>query len=154
MKTLPSHQPEVRMRRSTPALLCVDDEPAILAALRRSLRGGGYEVLTAESAEEALGLLDDHPIRLVISDQLMPRMSGVEFLREVRRRSPSTALLLLTGYPEGMPGEAGIAAGVRWVVTKPWDDTALHAIVEGLLSPEGDDAPPAPEWEPDLGGGD
>lgn len=138
-----------------PAVLCVDDEPAILAAIRRSLRAGGYDVLTAASGEEALGLLGDHPVRLVISDQMMPRMSGVELLREVRRRRPGTAVVLLTGYPEGMPGEAGVAAGVRWVVSKPWVDEELRRIVARVMSePDADDVPPAAPWAPDLGGGD
>lgn len=154
MKTSLRPGPGTSLTLSKPAVLCVDDEPAILAALRRSLRKGGYEVLTSESPAEALELVCDPSIRLVISDQLMPQMSGVELLQEVRRRSPATAVLLLTGYPEGMPGAAGVAAGVRWVVSKPWDDEALHGIVEGLLSPEADDDPPTPDRDFDLGGGD
>ena len=63
-----------------PALLIGDDEPRILSALRRALRREGYEIVTAETAAEALRILDERPVDAILSDHKMPGMSGVQFL--------------------------------------------------------------------------
>lgn len=140
------------------AVLCVDDEPAILAALRRSLAGGEYEVLTSASPVEALSLMVRRPVDLVICDHVMPELSGIEMLGEVRRRSPDTDVVLLTGFPENLPGRAGLAAGIRIVVTKPWDDFDLRCLVARLLGRRDPDpcadSPVDPSEDRDLGGGD
>ncbi|MDB5907373.1 MAG: two-component system response regulator, partial [Massilia sp.] len=81
----------------TGTILCVDDEPNILSALRRLFHPQGYEVLTAQSAREGLAVLDARPIDLVISDMRMPEMDGVQFLEQARARWPDTLRLLLTG---------------------------------------------------------
>ena len=83
-----------------PRVLCVDDEPHVLEALSRTLRKD-YSVTVATSAVEAMELLDgSEPFAIVISDQRMPRVDGVTFLAEVRRRSPDSVRVLLTGYAD------------------------------------------------------
>src|SRR5436190_4616316 len=86
-------------RSHHPVVLCVDDERETLAALRRSLRNEPYEVITAQSAAEALEWFLELPVALVLTDQRMPDVGGTEFLREVRKRSPKTARAILTAYP-------------------------------------------------------
>src|SRR5574343_1071311 len=71
-------------------VLLVDDEPAILSALRRLLRPDGYNILTAESGREGLELLSEYPVDLVISDMRMPEMNGAQFLEKVRHDYPGT----------------------------------------------------------------
>ncbi|MDB5790775.1 MAG: chemotaxis protein CheY, partial [Massilia sp.] len=71
-------------------ILCVDDEPNILSALRRLFRSQGYEVLTAQSAREGLAVLEARPVDVVISDMRMPGMDGVQFLEQARARWPDT----------------------------------------------------------------
>src|ERR1700746_3023556 len=81
------------------SLLIVDDEPYILTTLA-ALLGQDFEVLTADSAETAQTLFERSRIDLVLTDQKMPRMTGVELLEWVRERSPQTIRLLMTGYAE------------------------------------------------------
>ena len=68
------------------SVLCVDDEKNILNALRRLLRQENYNLLTASSGAEGLKLLEETHVQLVISDQRMPEMSGVDFLSQVREK--------------------------------------------------------------------
>jgi diguanylate cyclase len=81
------------------SLLIVDDEPAILTTLSRLL-ASEFEVLTAESAEEAMAVLRLRPIDIVLSDQRMPRLTGVQLLEWVRQHTPRTIRLLMTGFAE------------------------------------------------------
>ena len=85
---------ETTMTRS---LLLVDDEENIVSSLRRLLRHDGYYIVTAGCAEDALTILEQQPVGVIISDQRMPAMSGVELLSLVKRRWPDTVRLLLTG---------------------------------------------------------
>ena len=85
----------------TPAtILCVDDEPNILSALRRLFRPKGYKVLVAESGKAGLELLQNEQVDLVISDMRMPEMDGAQFLEHVRAQWPETVRILLTGYAD------------------------------------------------------
>ena len=86
-------------------ILCVDDEEGILAALRQQLSarfGSECDIAVAKNAREALDLMEDlqqdgEQLAVVIADQIMPGMKGVELLEEVHRRSPQTVKILLTG---------------------------------------------------------
>lgn len=109
----------------TPVLLLVDDEPGILSALRRCLRREPYELLAAESCAEALRLVEAQPVDLVLSDQMMPGMTGLQLLERVAARRPRAIRMLITGWPESIPEQAIRAVGVRAVITKPWQDAAL-----------------------------
>jgi response regulator RpfG family c-di-GMP phosphodiesterase len=112
-----------------PTLLVVDDEERILSALRRTLRREGYEVLTSESVHEALAILDERPVDLILSDQKMPGMSGLQFLAEAGRRCPGAARMLITGWTEEIPTEKLEELGIRELITKPWDDTTLKDVL-------------------------
>jgi len=78
-------------------ILLVDDDVAGLSAMRRALRREYYRVLTAEDAASALDVLDDERVDVVLSDHVMPGMSGLELLRHVRRRQPDVVRVLLSG---------------------------------------------------------
>ena len=78
-------------------VLCVDDEPNILSALRRMLSLEGFEVFTAESGALALEQLAKQPVNVIISDMQMPGMNGTELLEKVRQQWPQTMRLMLTG---------------------------------------------------------
>jgi len=113
---------------STPAwtLLAVDDEPNILAALRRLFRPTGWRVLTAGHAEEALALLASEPIDAVLSDMRMPGMDGVQLLERVSQGWPRIARLLLTGQADLRSTIAAINRGrLHRYITKPWNDDEL-----------------------------
>jgi response regulator RpfG family c-di-GMP phosphodiesterase len=115
------------------SVLCVDDEPAVLAALRRSLRGEPYDVLATESPGTALEFVGTREISLVISDHRMPEMSGLEMLQAIHECSPATTGVILTGYPESLSFAGRIGPVVRWVLFKPWDDDTLARLLRHLL---------------------
>jgi len=91
------------MSRDRPTILIVDDEVRILSALRRSLRKEGYEILTAETPAEAVRLLEECSVDLVLTDHKMPGMSGVELLGEAARLNPRAARILITGWSQAIP---------------------------------------------------
>ncbi len=107
-------------------LLLVHDEPNIVSALKRTLRRDGYRILTANCAEEGLNLLAGNNVGVIISDQRMPQMTGVEFLRKVKELYPKTLRLVLSGYTELESVTSAINEGAIFkFLTKPWDDELL-----------------------------
>lgn len=107
-------------------ILVVDDEENVIKALRRSLRKEGYEIFSATGPAEALELLGRESMDLVISDHLMPDMTGLEFLKIVRVRHPDTMRLMLTGHADMQTAIDAINMGeIYRFLTKPWDDTEL-----------------------------
>jgi response regulator RpfG family c-di-GMP phosphodiesterase len=111
----------------TQTLLLVDDEPNILSALQRLFRRDGYTLLATSNAEEALALLASHPVDVILSDQRMPGMSGVEFLRRVKETHPETIRIVLSGYTDLQFITDAINEGAIYkFLTKPWDDTQLR----------------------------
>ena len=115
-------------------ILCVDDEPSILSSLRRLFRSQRYEVLTAESGKQALALLREQPVDLIISDMRMPEMDGAQLLEQVRAHWPDTMRLLLTGYADIKSILDAINRGeILRYITKPWDDNDILLIVRHAL---------------------
>ena len=114
-------------------LLIVDDDRGILAALRRSLRREGWNILLADSPREALRILDEEPIDLVLSDHKMPGMTGIELLREVAKRCPATIRLMITGWSEAVSEREVAAIGIKALIPKPWDDAHLKAVLHEHL---------------------
>lgn len=107
-------------------VLAVDDEPNILAALRRLLRNTGWRLLTAGSAAEALAQLAVEPVDAVLSDMRMPGMDGVQLLERVSLGWPRTARLLLTGQADlGSTIEAINRGRLHRFISKPWNDDEL-----------------------------
>lgn len=125
----------LRAADGQPTLLCVDDEPNILSALRRLFRPLGYKVLTAESGPAGLDLLAaEASVDLIISDMRMPDMDGARFLELVRERRPDTIRLLLTGYSDISSILAAINRGeIYRYITKPWDDNDILLVVRHAL---------------------
>jgi len=114
-------------------VLIVDDEVRILTALQRSLRREGYEVLTAERPAEALRILSERSVDLVLSDHKMPGMSGSELLREVADRWPGVVRLLISGWSEAIDEDELRSIGIEALIPKPWDDAELKAILRRHL---------------------
>ncbi|MDO9422676.1 MAG: response regulator [Methylobacter sp.] len=108
-------------------ILLVDDEVNIINALKRTLRPDGYTILAANSAEEGLALLAKHEVGVIISDQRMSHMTGVEFLRKVKTLYPKTLRIVLSGYTELESITSAINEGAIYkFLTKPWDDDLLR----------------------------
>src|SRR5829696_3047391 len=128
-----------------PAIVAVDDEPAVLGAVARDLRRGfgeRYRILRAPSGAEALEIVRGlrargDQVALLIADQRMPGMSGTEYLVEARKLVPDAKRVLLTAYADT---EAAIAAinevALDYYLLKPWDppEEQLYPVVEDLLT--------------------
>jgi response regulator RpfG family c-di-GMP phosphodiesterase len=114
-------------------IMLVDDEPANLRMLER-LFNDDYQVVTALSGAEALELLLRHDVALIISDQRMPGMSGIEMLKQAARLRPHTARVMLTGYTDAGDLVEAINSGVVYrYLTKPWSNADLILTVRRAL---------------------
>jgi len=111
----------------------VDDEAQVQASLQRCLEDD-YRVLTVGSGREALQVMEQDPVDLVLCDQRMPEMTGVEFFQEIRDRYPDVLRMLITGYtdPDDMI-EAINTAAVCQYVSKPWHPEQLRLLLKRAL---------------------
>lgn len=115
-------------------VVCVDDEPAILAALARALRHEPYDLVTTGRPPEAIERIECTDVGLLLADQRMPEMSGTELLKLVRARSPATARVILTGFADLDAVTAAVNEGaVHRYLHKPWDDDELRRTIRQLL---------------------
>jgi putative nucleotidyltransferase with HDIG domain len=111
-------------------VLFVDDEVNILKALQRLLRTENMNVVCASRGQEALEVMERTPAQVVVSDQRMPEMPGVEFLSAVRERHPDVVRMMLTGYTEMKVAVEAINRGeIYRLITKPWNDDELRATI-------------------------
>jgi PAS domain S-box-containing protein/diguanylate cyclase (GGDEF)-like protein len=111
-------------------LLLVDDEDNIVSALKRLLRRDGYHIVTASSAAEGLQRLAEQEVDVIVSDQRMPGMTGVEFLHRAKALYPATMRLVLSGYTELQSIIDAVNEGAIYkFLTKPWDDQLLRSHV-------------------------
>lgn len=126
-------------------VLLVDDEPNILAALRRSLAAIDARQLDGDallfeaftSPEAAIKRSDEQDFDLVISDYRMPSMNGVEFLTRIMELQPSVPRMIISGYAD----REAIISAVNEVhlmrfIEKPWDDDVLRRAVVSILGRE------------------
>jgi DNA-binding NtrC family response regulator len=111
-------------------ILIVDDEPANLRTLARLFRED-YEVFMAASGNEALALLGQHDVALLITDQRMPGMTGIELLKKTVPLRPRMVRIILTGYTDVDALVEAINCGqVYRYVAKPWDNEELRLTVK------------------------
>ncbi|HSW62634.1 MAG TPA: response regulator [Dissulfurispiraceae bacterium] len=116
------------------AMLCVDDEQYIRDALKRAFFDLPVRVFVAANAQEALAILKREEIKIVISDERMPGMTGAELLEIVRREHPDTIRIMLTGYASLKAAISAINRGeIYRFFTKPWDDVDLRFAVQAAL---------------------
>ncbi|HSI88197.1 MAG TPA: HD domain-containing phosphohydrolase [Pyrinomonadaceae bacterium] len=114
-------------------ILFVDDESPNLRLLERLFRGS-YELFTAESGARALETLAVHDIAVIISDQRMPEMTGIDFLKKAAEMRPQTVRIMLTGYTDAEALVEAINSGVVYkYMTKPWNNDELRNTVKRAL---------------------
>ena len=116
-------------------VLVVDDEEDMLWMLQRNLNKGmkDVEILAAKSAEEALALLSDRSVNLVITDINMPGMNGLDLLIEINNRFPGTGVIIMTAYPSNAYENKAMMSGSLRFIEKPFDIKVVRAIVEEVL---------------------
>ena len=113
-------------------ILIVDDEPSVRRLLARWLQGAGHKIVEAESADAALRVMEATPAAVVFSDIQMPGHDGRWLTAEVRRRYPSTAVILATSVSTIAP-QISMQAGVLAYLVKPFNQEAVaHALDSAL----------------------
>jgi len=115
-------------------VLFVDDEPSILRSVERTFQDTDLRILTADSAEKALEILLQEKIAVVVSDNRMPGMSGIDLLTRVRTLSPDTVRIMMTAFADLQTAIAAINnSEVFRFVTKPWaNDNLIKVVSEGV----------------------
>jgi DNA-binding NtrC family response regulator len=107
----------------------VDDEPEILYSLQGLLRHE-FELYTAESGSQALEILQQHPIHVIMSDQRMPEMTGVQLMHRVKTEHPEAIRIVFTGYADIRAVVDAINnVGLYRYITKPWDPDELIEVL-------------------------
>jgi DNA-binding NtrC family response regulator len=113
--------------------MVVDDEPANLRLLERLLRQD-YTILPTESGEDALHLLAEHDVALLITDQRMPNMTGIELLKKTAALRPQMVRMILTGYTDVSTLVEAINCGLVYkYLTKPWKNDELRLSITRAL---------------------
>jgi NADH-quinone oxidoreductase subunit E/NADP-reducing hydrogenase subunit HndA len=129
------------------SILVVDDEPIVLKSCERVLGPEGYEVKTTTSPVEALSLLRDDSFDLVITDIKMPDMDGIEFIRQVREKSPDMNIVLITGYPSQESLKEALSMRILDYLPKPFSPSLLSDVTANAVRIKKHGAAPEPEVE-------
>jgi len=116
------------------AVLVVEDEPATREATVRILRRAGYDAVAAGSPDDALALAEDREFALLVTDVVMPGMSGRTLAQRLVERRPATAILFMSGYTEGLLCAQGALEGGARLLEKPFTENVLLRAVRQALS--------------------
>src|ERR1700727_1811265 len=111
------------------SILVIDDEVEIREGLEALLTSESFQVTLAETGEAGLKQLEDHPFDLMLLDVSLPDRNGLELLREIRRRDPQLAIILITAYGSIDMARAAFKGGAQDFITKPWSNDELVAQV-------------------------
>jgi len=114
-------------------ILVVDDEEIVLKSCRKILEGGGHEVFTALSGQEAFDLMEKEPIDIVITDIKMPVMDGMEVLEKVKEKYPDILVIMITGYSTVQSAVQAMKLGAFDYIPKPFTPDEVLIVVERAL---------------------
>jgi DNA-binding NtrC family response regulator len=118
----------------TDSILLVDDEQGVISALQRALMDESYEIFTANSGADGLNIMKNNRIKLVISDERMPGMSGTECLTSVKNLFPSTIRIMLTGHVNLQAAMNAVNNGeIYRFFAKPWDDLEIKLSIKSAI---------------------
>ena len=125
---------QIAFENSIGAILVVDDELLLCTLLKNVLEREGYRVLTAPDGIDALKVLEEKKISIIISDIKMPQMSGTELLVEVKENFPDIPIILMTGYDLDFTKEDAISSGADDYITKPFKNVEIIHIIRTCLT--------------------
>jgi two-component system probable response regulator PhcQ len=116
------------------SILLVDDEPNVISSLKRALMDEPYDIYSAGSAREGLKVLEQSRIKVIVSDERMPGMTGAEFLSAVKERNPETLRIMLTGHASIEAAMTAVNSGeIYRFFVKPWNDVELKLAIRSAL---------------------
>ncbi len=120
------------------SLLLVDDEPSVSTSLSRLLRKENYQVFTADSGAQALKILQENTIKVIVSDQRMPKMTGSELFAQVKDKYPDTIRIILSGYTDFDSISDAINKGsIYKFLEKPWNNEVLRTEIRQAFNTQG-----------------
>jgi DNA-binding NtrC family response regulator len=123
----------VEKRPKEGSLLIVDDEPRIHRLFQKALSPEGFCVLKALSEREALKLLDEETVDVVLLDIVLPGRGGIDVLKEIKRRRPHLPVIIITGFGMLNTAREAMLSGAYDYVTKPFDlDFVKRLILQAL----------------------
>ena len=114
-------------------ILIVDDNPPVTQTLADILTFKSYDVYTAYSGKEAIAILNQHPVDVMITDVKMPDMNGVELYLQTRESNPALITFLMTAYAADDIIDKGLGKGIRTVLSKPIDVDFLLMMISAAL---------------------
>ena len=114
-------------------ILVVDDDPFVIQSIQWILKPAGYELESAESAQQALALLDKNNFDLVLTDYSMPAMRGDELAERVKQRLPHVPVIIMTAYAEMLECSLSPIVGVDQILCKPFMAGSLREAVARFL---------------------
>lgn len=118
-------------------ILFVDDESQILRAITRLFMDTEYEVITAESGQEALNILGNEKVDVIVSDMKMPKMTGYELLSEVKKRFPNIVRIILSGFSDERIVFDALQKNIaKLYILKPWENAVLINTIEKVFQIE------------------
>ncbi|MGH9630228.1 MAG: response regulator [Bryobacteraceae bacterium] len=122
-------------RNSQPVVIVVDDEEMVIMSVRAFLNlETEYMVHGFTSPEEAAGFLEAHPVDVVVSDYLMPKMNGLQLLAKAKLLQPEAARVLLTGHADKQSAIQAInEVGLYQYLEKPWDNAQLLLVLQSAI---------------------
>ncbi|TAJ34683.1 MAG: sigma-54-dependent Fis family transcriptional regulator [Nitrospirae bacterium] len=136
MHVLSTSRPSPGSARELRSVLVVDDEPSMRVALTESLRRNGYGVAQAVDGQDALDRLTQHKPWLVLTDMKMARLGGLEVLKEIKKRSPGTAVVVMTAYGTVETAVEAMKQGASDYLLKPFASEALEGVLARLEAAE------------------
>jgi len=126
-------QQKMATRKNKENILVVDDSEITLEVIERNLSREGYRVFTAGNAGDAINIIEQTPVDLVITDLKMPRVSGLELIRHLRENYKNTEVMMITGYATVEGAVMAVKAGAEEYLSKPFTDEELLRAVQTAL---------------------
>jgi len=132
-------KPETTPRTDEVTILLVEDDSIVLFVNKTRLERLGYKVITATGGEMALDIFERHAkdIQLVISDIIMPGISGMELFNRLKRQKPDVKMVLATGYSIGHEDDKLLNQGIAALIQKPFSREQLADMVRETLQKTG-----------------
>lgn len=121
------------MKNGKPLVLAIDDESSIRDLMKYTFQPHNIEVITAENGKAGLTLLESNQVDVIITDLLMPSMTGLAFIREMKKRKSTIPIIIITAYGNTKMVQEIIAEGVFRLIEKPLDFDILVPIVHSAM---------------------
>lgn len=125
------------MKNGKPLALAIDDEHSIRDLLKYTLEPNDIEVVTAENGRAAITILENQDVDVIITDLLMPSMTGLALIRELKKRNSKIPIIIITAYGNSDMVQEIVAEGVFRLMEKPLDFDVLVPIVKSALESVG-----------------